>query len=144
LHWFEQVFKLKSLFLYINCASIFTMLSIRHWPLLLVLLCGAGVWANNAWSADGLLDFSVLRPPAVQDRVIKEPIVTWLVQPDASSVATHCNKLTGFDGGSLWREGCVAWSVEGARCTMVTSKNTSHSLMGRLLTLCLLAGGAPS
>jgi hypothetical protein len=120
------------------------MLSIRHRLLLRVLLCGVGVWANNAWSADGLLDFSVLRPPVVQDRVIKEPIMTWLVQPDAPSVLTHCNKLTGFDGGSMLREGCVAWSVAGARCTMVTSKNTSHSLMGRLLTLCLLAGGEPS
>jgi hypothetical protein len=120
------------------------MLSIRHRLLLRVLLCGVGVWANNAWSADGLLDFSVLRPPAVQDRVIKEPIMTWLVQPDAPSVLTHCNTLTGFDGGSMWREGCGAWSVAGARCTMVTSINTSHSMMGRLLTLCLLAGGEPS
>jgi hypothetical protein len=99
---------------------------------------------EDVHAIDGLLDFSVVRPPVIQDRVIKEPIMTWLVQPDAPSVLSHCKKLTGFDGGSMWREGCVAWSVEGARCTMVTSKNTSHSLMGRLLTLCLLAGGEPS
>lgn len=107
-----------------------------------MVLLGSGVGAAQA--ADGLLDFSVVRPPLIQDRAIKEPVVTWSVQPDLPSVERHCNGLNGFDGGGVWREGCVVWSVDSSRCTMVTSKSTSHSLMGRLLLMCMMAKAEPS
>jgi hypothetical protein len=94
---------------------------------------------GDVHAVDGLLDFSVVRPPLVQDRVIKEPVVTWSVQPDLAAVEKHCKSLHGFDGGGIWREGCVAWSVEGSRCTMVTTQSSSHSLMGRLLLMCMMA-----
>jgi hypothetical protein len=108
---------------------------------LLILVCAGG---RLAWASDGLLDFSIVHPPAVQERTIKEPVLTWMVQPEVSSVELYCSKLTGFDGAGFWREGCVAWSVEQARCTMVTSQRTSHTLMGRLLVMCMLAGAEPS
>ncbi len=98
---------------------------------------------GDVHAVDGLLDFSVVRPPAIQDRVIKEPVVTWSVQPDPASVESHCKSLNGFDGGSLWQEGCVVWSVEGSKCTMVTSKSTSHTLIGRLLLMCLMVRAEP-
>lgn len=108
-----------------------------------VLFCG---WmalmlfrVGDVHAVDGLLDFSVVRPPLMQDRVIKEPVVTWSVQPDLAAVEKHCKSLNGFDGGGVWREGCVAWSVEGSRCTMVTTQSSSHSLMGRLLLMCMMA-----
>ncbi len=116
-------------------------------PLFLIgffLLSFSGMGGVAVHASDGLLDFSVVRPPAVQERAIKEPVLTWSVQPDAASVESHCKSLNGFDGGSLWREGCVVWSVEGSRCTMVTSNRTSHTLMGRLLLKCLLAKAEPS
>jgi hypothetical protein len=105
---------------------------------LIVLSC-SGMGAMPAQATDGLLDFSVVNPPAVQDRTIKEPVVTWSVQPDAPSAEKHCKSLSGFDGGNWWREGCVLWSVEGSRCTMVTTQNTTHTLMGRLLLMCMAA-----
>ncbi len=111
---------------------------------LIALLIAASAGGGVASASDGLLDFSVVRPPAVQDRAIKEPVLTWMVQPDVLSVERYCRSMTGFDGAGFWREGCVAWSVEGARCTMVTSKSTSHTLMGRLLIMCMLAGAEPS
>ena len=110
----------------------------------LLVLSFTGVGGVSVHAQDGLLDFSVVRPPAVQERVIKEPVLTWSVQPDAASVESHCKSLNGFDGGGLWREGCVVWSVEGSRCTMVTSRSTSHTLMGRLLLMCMMAKSDPS
>lgn len=110
----------------------------------LFVLSFSGMGGVAVHAQDGLLDFSVVRPPVVPDRAIKEPVLTWSVQPDAASVESHCKSLNGFDGGSLWREGCVVWSVEGSRCTMVTSKSTSHALMGRLFLMCLMAKAEPS
>lgn len=95
--------------------------------------------AGAVQAADGLLDFSVVQPPLTQNRVIKEPVITWSVEPDLAGVVQHCKSLNGFDGGGIWREGCVAWSVEGSRCTMVTTQSSSHSLMGRLLLMCMMA-----
>lgn len=103
----------------------------------LVFLFWSG--ASCVRASDGLLDFSVVRPPVAQDRVIKEPTITWNVQPDLLSVERYCKGLNGFDGGGSWREGCVVWSIDSARCTLVTSQNSSHSLMGRLLLMCMMA-----
>lgn len=102
---------------------------------MLLIFSGAG----PVRSSDGLLDFSLVNPPVLQNRVIKEPVLTWSVEPDAAGVDRHCQSLKGFDGGGIWREGCVAWSVENSRCTLVTTQSTSHSLMGRLLLMCLMA-----
>ena len=109
---------------------------------LFVMACSA-IGALPAHASDGLLDFAIVNPPTVQDRAIKEPIVTWSVQPDAPSVEKHCKSLNGFEGGNWWREGCVLWSVEGSRCTMVTTQSTTHTLMGRLLVMCMVAKADP-
>lgn len=105
-----------------------------------LLLTGGAV----AHAADGLLDFSVVRPPLTQDRAIKEPIVTWVVASDKANMEEQCSSLQGFDGGGVWREGCVAWSVESSRCTVVTHQSSSHSLLGRLLLMCMKASAEAS
>lgn len=103
------------------------------------LLLWGWVGLEKVGASDLLLDFSIVKPPALEDRVIKSPLMSWEVEADLSQVEERCGELTGFDGGVLWREGCVAWSVDASRCTMVTTKSTSHSLMGRLFLMCTQA-----
>lgn len=98
----------------------------------------------TAWGAplasDGLLDFSLVMPPAPEQQVLARPTVFWEVRADA---ATHCASMADHDGFGVWRQGCVYWRLTPPSCTIVTSSPTSHSLMGRLFLLCLQAG-APS
>jgi hypothetical protein len=111
-------------------------------PLFWGLVCA--LFLIRAQASDALLDFSVIHPPAAQDRVIKDPVLTWSVQSDLEAVMGTCKGLTDFDGAGVWREGCVAWSVDSSRCTIVTSSSSSHSLMGYLLVMCMMAGKLPS
>lgn len=86
--------------------------------------------------ADSLLDFSLFNPPEVSQRRLPEPVVSWLVQPDASS---YCRQAGPKDGFVSRPEGCVYWLAEASRCTIVTTGHTSHSQLGHLLMHCLQA-----
>lgn len=103
------------------------------------LLATATAWATPLPN-EGLLDFSLVVPPAPEQQVLVRPTVSWEVRADAAS---HCASLADHDGFGVWRQGCVFWRLSPPSCTIVTTAPTSHSLMGRLFLLCLTAG-APS
>jgi hypothetical protein len=90
-----------------------------------------------AQSADSLMDFSLVKPPQAEKIKLVQPVVSWLVRADASQ---YCEKVPDQDGFSVWQEGCVHWSKSQPSCTIVTTSQTTHSLIGRLFMYCMHAG----
>jgi len=97
-------------------------------------------WAVHAQTPDALLDFSPVAPPQADKVRLIQPVVTWLVRPDA---AQYCEQVKEQDGHSVWQEGCVYWSKAKPSCTIVTTDKTTHSQMGRLFLFCMHAGESP-
>lgn len=92
------------------------------------------VWAQTP---DALLDFSPVMPPQADKIKLVQPVVSWLVRPDA---AQYCEHIKEQDGFAVWQEGCVYWSKAKPSCTIVTTAKTTHSQMGRLFLYCMDAG----
>ena len=86
--------------------------------------------------ADPLLDFTLFNPPPAAQRKIAEPVVTWLVRPDAE---TYCAQATPKDGYHARPEGCVYFNKQASSCTIVTTNSTTHSQLGHLFVHCLQA-----
>ena len=86
--------------------------------------------------ADRLLDFSLFSPPEISQRRIAEPVVSWLVHPQASG---FCQQASPKDGFVSRPEGCVYWQTQASRCTIVTTEQTTHSQLGHLFVHCLQA-----
>jgi hypothetical protein len=86
--------------------------------------------------ADRLLDFSLFNPPELEQRKVPEPVVSWLVKPNASS---YCQQAGPKDGFVSRQEGCVYWQLQSGQCTIVTTGHTTHSLLGHLFVHCLQA-----
>jgi NAD(P)H-nitrite reductase large subunit len=85
--------------------------------------------------ADSLLDFTVFNPPAAAKRQIQEPIVSWLIKPNAQ---TYCEQAQPKDGFYSRQEGCVYWARKSSTCTIITTNNTTHSQLGHLFVHCML------
>jgi hypothetical protein len=99
------------------------------------LLCPFLLAAQPAM-ADRLLDFTLFSPPEVSQRRIAEPVVSWLVHPQASG---FCQQASPKDGFVSRAEGCVYWQTQASRCTIVTTEQTTHSQLGHLFVHCLQA-----
>ena len=84
--------------------------------------------------ADSLLDFTLFKPPAAAKRLIPEPTVNWVVNPDAQS---YCEQAQPKDGFYSRQEGCVYWVRKSSTCTIVTTNTTTHSQLGHLLVHCM-------
>ena len=95
-----------------------------------------GALFGGAAAADRLLDFSMFNPPEVSQRRIAEPVVSWLVHPQASG---FCQQASPKDGFVSRPEGCVYWQTQASRCTIVTTGQTTHSQLGHLFVHCLQA-----
>jgi hypothetical protein len=107
----------------------------KHSPFawrLAVLVAGALVGAPVV--ADTLLDFSVFEPPQTAQRKLPDPVVSWLVKPNA---AAYCQQVQAKDGFVSRPEGCVFWQLQASRCTIVTTGQTTHSQLGHLFVHCL-------
>jgi hypothetical protein len=112
-------------------------------PLGLISLLGALVlsWSGHlmAQTTDPLLDFLPVMPPQGEKNKLSQPVVSWLVRPDA---AQYCEQVKDHDGFGVWQEGCAYWSKAKPSCTIVTTGKTTHSQMGHLFILCMRAGEA--
>jgi hypothetical protein len=103
----------------------------------ITILCFFVVSPLRAQTTDALLDFSPVMPPQGDKIKLVQPIVSWLVRPDA---ALYCEQVKDQDGFAVWQEGCVYWSKAKPSCTIVTTAKTTHSQMGRLFLYCMDAG----
>ena len=103
----------------------------------ITILCFFVVSPLRAQTTDALLDFSPVMPPQGDKIKLVQPIVSWLVRPDA---ALYCEQVKDQDGFAVWQEGCVYWSKAKPSCTIVTTAKTTHSQMGRLFLFCMDAG----
>lgn len=108
----------------------------RKWLALAFLWWFAGL-STHAQTPDALLDFSPVMPPQADKIKLVQPVVSWLVRPDA---AQYCEHIKEQDGFAVWQEGCVYWSKAKPSCTIVTTAKTTHSQMGRLFLYCMDAG----
>lgn len=93
-----------------------------------------GSFFGLAARADSLLDFSMFKPPTSEQRTISEPVVSWLVRPNAQ---TFCEQAQPKDGFFARPEGCVYWHRKNASCTIVTTNSTTHSQLGHLFVRCM-------
>lgn len=100
----------------------------KSWVLItLAVACTSAV-------GDTLLDFTVFEPPQAAQRRLPDPVVSWLVKPNAS---TYCQQVQLKDGFVTRAEGCVFWQLQASRCTIVTTGQTTHSQLGHLFVHCL-------
>lgn len=93
-----------------------------------------GVCVMASAMGDPLLDFAMFTPPETAQRKLPDPVVSWLVKPNASA---YCQHVQMKDGYVTRPEGCVFWQIQASRCTIVTTGNTTHSLLGHLFVHCL-------
>ncbi len=84
--------------------------------------------------ADPLMDFTLVSPPEASQRKMAEPLVSWLIRP---SPEAFCAQASPKDGSARRPEGCAYWHLASARCTIVTTSQTSHSQLGHLFLHCL-------
>jgi hypothetical protein len=98
------------------------------------LFVGSAWLATAHAHADPLLDFKLFNPPVAAQRKIVEPVVTWLVRPDAE---TYCAKATPKDGYHARPEGCMFYNKQASSCTIVTTNSTTHSQLGHLFLQCI-------
>jgi hypothetical protein len=84
--------------------------------------------------ADALLDFTLFKPPVLDQRKITEPIVNWLVRADAQNYCEHAAPKDGFHSRA---DGCAYWYVQTSSCTIVTTSSTTHSQLGHLFLRCI-------
>jgi hypothetical protein len=101
-----------------------------------VLVAAAGLLSGKSAFSDRLLDFTLFNPPEVSQRRLPEPVVSWLVKPNASS---YCRQAGPKDGFVSRPEGCVYWHLQASHCTIVTTGQTTHSQLGHLFVHCLQA-----
>ena len=73
---------------------------------------------------DSLLDFTVFEPPESAQRKLPDPVVSWLIKPNAS---TYCQHVHLKDGFVTRPEGCVFWQLQASRCTIVTPTQTGYN-----------------
>lgn len=95
-----------------------------------------GALFSGLANADPLLDFSLFSPPEDAQRRLSEPVVSWLVKPNAT---TFCQQAQPKDGFVSRPDGCVFWQIQASRCTIVTTGHTTHSQLGHLFVHCLQA-----
>jgi hypothetical protein len=93
-----------------------------------------GLMVGASAMSDSLLDFTVFEPPETSQRKLPDPVVSWLVKPNAS---TYCQQVQLKDGFVTRPEGCVFWQLQASRCTIVTTGQTTHSQLGHLFVHCL-------
>ena len=100
-----------------------------------LIVMGIGLLMTARAHSDPLLDFTLFNPPPAAQRKIAEPVVAWLVKPNAQ---TYCAQAQPKDGFHARPEGCVYWHVQTSSCTIVTTNNTTHSQLGHLFVHCML------
>jgi hypothetical protein len=84
--------------------------------------------------ARAVLDFSVFQAPSEAQRRFGAVPVSWVVRADASSFCALVPDKSGFVSRPA---SCVWWRLQPARCTVVTTEETSHSELGFLFLHCM-------
>jgi hypothetical protein len=93
-----------------------------------------------ACRADPLIDLTLFNPPANEQRKIKEPVLEWIIQQQASQ---YCARVGVKDGFVSRPESCAYWKLAENKCVLVTTSLTSHSELGHLFVACLRGSGSP-
>lgn len=96
--------------------------------------------ASASLAADPLIDLTLFNPPEISQRKLQEPVVTWVVSPQAS---TYCSRVAIKDGFLTRHESCAYWTLNDKKCVVVTTNSTSHSELGHLFVSCLRGAGSP-
>ena len=103
----------------------------RH---LLVLISLACACTAGPTLADPLFDFSTFDMPAPQQLQMRQPRVLWRI---AANPQTVCARTQPQDGTSNWQGNCATWHLASNQCTLVTTADTTHSVLGHLFLACL-------
>jgi hypothetical protein len=90
--------------------------------------------------ADPLFDFATFDMPRPEQLRMRQPRVSWRISAQPQQV---CASLQPQDGTSTWQDSCATWHLASNQCTVVTTANTSHSVLGHLFLSCLTARSKP-
>lgn len=85
-------------------------------------------------TADPLFDFSTFDMPAPQQLQMRQPRVIWRI---AANPQTVCARTQPQDGTSTWQGSCATWHLASKQCSLVTTADTTHSVLGHLFLACL-------
>lgn len=103
----------------------------RHALLFFSLLTALGCVPAQA---DPQFDFGTFDMPAPEQLRMRQPRVSWRISANPSQL---CASLQPQDGTSHWLGNCATWHRTSNQCTVVTSANTTHSVLGHLFLSCL-------
>lgn len=101
-------------------------------PLFLLLTVGA-LGCTSA-KADPLLDFATFDMPRAEQLQMRQPRTSWRVNANPQAV---CARIQPQDGISTWQGNCATWHLASKQCTLVTTADTTHSVLGHLFLACL-------
>ncbi len=100
----------------------------------LFLLLTVGVLGCTSAKADPLLDFATFDMPRAEQLQMRQPRTSWRVNANPQAV---CARIQPQDGISTWQGNCVTWHLASKQCTLVTTADTTHSVLGHLFLACL-------
>lgn len=86
---------------------------------------------------DPLLVPQQVTPKPEALRQMTKPKVRWLVDADAQQ---YCRHVDAKDGYVEFAEGCAYWQIQSQQCTLVTTDQSSHALLGKLFMHCIQGG----
>lgn len=90
--------------------------------------------------ADPLFDFGTFTMPTPQQLRMPQPRVNWHI---SKYPAQTCQQIQPQDGRIDWQGACATWHLASNQCTLVTTADTTHSVLGHLFLGCLTARSKP-
>ena len=100
----------------------------------LFLLLTVGALSCAPAQADPLFDFATFDMPRAEQLRMRQPRVSWRISAQPQKV---CADIQPQDGHSSWQGNCATWHFASKQCTVVTTGNTTHSVLGHLFLACL-------
>lgn len=80
------------------------------------------------------IEYKDFKPMAKEQRVMQSVKLSWDVRPDASQ---YCAQIAGSKGMfSVSPIACAVWSEKAQTCTIVTSPNPNHVVIGHEVRHC--------
>lgn len=104
----------------------------RYVVLVLTLLAPLLLSGCHTIAASEYADFKAQAP---NQRAMNQVNLTWDVRPDA---AEYCSKIAKKAGAAMAKPAvaCATWSVQTQQCTIITTPNPSHVVIGHEVRHC--------
>lgn len=97
----------------------------------------AGVSGHAHAQVESWITPQYITPKTLSQRQLAAPKVEWIVDKHAEK---YCRHVEAKDGFFESENGCAYWLTAKNMCTLVTTRQSSHALLGKLFMSCLEGG----